>query len=544
MAISRNTKNLQLKVWGTNLPNTYGQEYLQSINGDIQNSSFKLIDDWAGTVNAIIGTSPFSTEAKTLTSAINELHTRTSSLEDNYIKDIKVNGKKLNKTDNNVNLTIPTKSSEIENDSHIDIETLDDEVKKDAISFGDTVQIVKEVVRDENGHVIQVKSINSTFPLISASEINVGNGNAVTSISVNNGVIRGLKEQTFLTENDFNNKEQLAKIGEDANGNFTYNGNVISGGSGETVKVKVDDRDIYVPTDGIITIPNYPRLCADGVVEGGQYYDFHVPGTSSDHDGRIYVDNTDENKIKIEDSIGKYAINEEIKNLKDKNLPKFYTKSITQINNNFTANTEISTVFKAMEDNSIAIYSVDASNTIYPSSSGLCKIIKCNLSRNSFEFTSCLGQKYYGVYHEETYGTDNGFSGWKLIPNIDREVVAFELAEGFTAISSTKSNHSVEKVGGWATLRCNFTKDSGMVTDNDVIGTIPSGYRPKYEISTLVRAIYVADVTSTTYDTMHMAQVIVRATGKVQLHRVCNSGSDTSNYNFNRAYITISYPVA
>lgn len=327
MAISRNTKNLQLKVWGTKLPNTYGEEYLQSINGDTQNSSFKLIDDWAGTVNAIIGTSPFATSSQTLTSAINELHTRTNSLEDSYIKNIKVNGTNLNKVDNSVSFTIPTKTSEIENDSHIDIETNTDISNKNAISFGDSINIVEEVIRDENGHVTQVKSVNSTFPLISTSEIDIGDGNAVTSITVNNGVIRGLKEKTFATIEDLNNsvghthdnKEYLDKIGEDTDGSFTYNGNKISGGGTGDIDIKLNDK-IYSTVDGSVTLPNLLELHDNGVVEGGQYLDFHVNGTNEDYDARIYYDDTTGNFTIIDDR-GSHAVNKELSYLLDTHFP-------------------------------------------------------------------------------------------------------------------------------------------------------------------------------------------------------------------------------
>lgn len=40
---------------------------------------------------------------------------------------------------------------------------------------------------------------------------------------------------TGLLRASFTNKTQLNKIGEDSNGNFTYNGSVISGGSQETI---------------------------------------------------------------------------------------------------------------------------------------------------------------------------------------------------------------------------------------------------------------------------------------------------------------------
>lgn len=40
---------------------------------------------------------------------------------------------------------------------------------------------------------------------------------------------------TGLLRASFTNKTQLDKVGEDSNGNFTYNGSTISGGSQETI---------------------------------------------------------------------------------------------------------------------------------------------------------------------------------------------------------------------------------------------------------------------------------------------------------------------
>lgn len=235
-----------------------------------------------------------------------------------------------------------------------------------------------------------------------------------------------------------------------------------------------------------------------------------------------------------------------IKKLNDlNNGVKFYTE-LSQIDSTFNVSTDISTVFNAMQNNSIAMYQVGVSNTIYPAAYGQCVITKNTSARNSAEFTDTNGKHYKGVFHPTTFSQNNGFSGWELIPNGTRNEVAFELAEGLTAYSTIASTYGccVEKVSGWATLHCSFTKNSGVFSGGEVIGTIPSGYRPKYDISMLVRAFYVTDVTSQTYDTIHMAQVVVRTTGKVQMYITNNSGSDISIYKFNRAFITISYPVA
>ena len=232
-----------------------------------------------------------------------------------------------------------------------------------------------------------------------------------------------------------------------------------------------------------------------------------------------------------------------IKKLNDlNNGVKFYTE-LSQIDSTFNISTDISTVFDAMQDNSIAMYQIGGSNTIYPATYGQCVITKNTSTKNSVEFTDANGKHYKGAFHPTTFSQNNGFSGWELIPNGNREEIAFELAEGFTAYSTITPSYGccIEKVSGWATLHCSFTKDSGEVASGEVIGTVPSGYRPKYDIPVMVRAAYVADGATSTY---HIAQAVVRRGGKVQLYLTSNSGSDTSTYKFNRAFIIISYPVA
>ena len=235
-----------------------------------------------------------------------------------------------------------------------------------------------------------------------------------------------------------------------------------------------------------------------------------------------------------------------IKKLNDlNNGVKFYTE-LSQIDSTFNISTDISTVFDAMQDNSIAMYQIGGSNTNYPATYGQCVITKNTSVRNSAEFADTNGKHYKGAFHPTTFSQNNGFSGWALIPNGNREEVAFVLATGLTAYSTITPTYGccIEKVSGWATLHCSFTKNSGVFSGGEVIGTIPSGYRPKYDITMLVRAFYVTDVTSQTHDTIHIAQVVVRTTGKVQMYTSNNSGSDISIYKFNRAFITISYPVA
>lgn len=316
-----------------NNKNLYGKEYLQSINGNTSSSALRIIDNWMNTINAMMGTFALDTSNKTVTGAINELKSKS----DKQIENVKINGSRIDKQNNEVDINIPTKTSEIENDSHIEVEKIDDVISRETISFGDSIEIVTKVNRDENGHVLNIESKNSAFPIISTSDINVGSGNAVTSITVNNGVIRGMKEETFATKESVDNIpthtniEQLNKIGENENGQPTYNGQVIGGGGGGgtgTVDSIAVNGTNYTPTDGVVTLPNYPTTADDvnalnkydastvgsgDTWEIGQYLDMHINGNDTDYDARLYVG--ENSSLYITDSIGTYSINANIKNL-------------------------------------------------------------------------------------------------------------------------------------------------------------------------------------------------------------------------------------
>lgn len=317
-----------------NNKNLYGKEYLQSINGNTSSSALRIIDNWMNTINAMMGTFALDTSNKTVTGAINELKSKS----DKQIENVKINGSRIDKQNNEVDINIPTKTSEIENDSHIEVEKIDDVISRETISFGDSIEIVTKVNRDENGHVLNIESKNSAFPIISTSDINVGSGNAVTSITVNNGVIRGMKEETFATKESVDNIpthsniEQLNKIGENENGQPTYNGQVIGGGGGGGGTGTVDSITVngtnYTPTDGVVTLPNYPTTANDvnalnkydastvgsgATWEIGQYLDMHINGNDTDFDVRLYIG--ENSSLYITDSIGNYCINENIKNL-------------------------------------------------------------------------------------------------------------------------------------------------------------------------------------------------------------------------------------
>lgn len=311
-----------------NNKNLYGKEYLQSINGNTSSSALRIIDNWMNTINAMMGTFALDTSNKTVTGAINELKSKS----DKQIENVKINGSRIDKQNNEVDINIPTKTSEIENDSHIEVEKIDDVISREAISFGDSIEIVTNVNRDENGHVINIERKNSTFPIVSTSDVNVGSGNAVTSITVNNGVIRGMKEETFATKESVDNIpthtniEQLNKIGENDGGQMTYNGSVV-GGTGNVDGITVNGTN-YTPTDGVVTLPNYPTTANDinalnkydsstvdsgEVWEIGQYLDMHINGNDTDYDVRLRVG--EDSRLYITDSIGNYCINENIKNL-------------------------------------------------------------------------------------------------------------------------------------------------------------------------------------------------------------------------------------
>ena len=196
--MSQKTKN-GFELWTVdevkNNKNLYGKEYLQSINGNTSSSALRIIDDWMNTINAMMGRFALNTDDKTVTGAINELKIKS----DKQIENVSVNGTILEKQNNKVNITVPTKTSDITNDSHINIVTTEDIVDTTAIGFGDTIDVITEVNRDENGHVENIKTVKSTFPIVTTNPNITGNGNAITGLDVNNGIINLKKEETFAT---------------------------------------------------------------------------------------------------------------------------------------------------------------------------------------------------------------------------------------------------------------------------------------------------------------------------------------------------------
>lgn len=178
-----------------------GEEALLSVWGDsLENiSSLRIIHNYMVAKDKLLGTDTLETINKTITGAINELNRKTSI----NIRTIKVNDNPVENLDGVVNLEIPTKTSEIENDSHIDIETNTDIVDTTDIGFGDTINIITEVNRDENGHVQNIKTVKSTLPVVTTNTEITGNGNALTSLDVNNGIINLKKEETFATKSEF-----------------------------------------------------------------------------------------------------------------------------------------------------------------------------------------------------------------------------------------------------------------------------------------------------------------------------------------------------
>lgn len=91
---------------------------------------------------------------------------------------------------------------------------------------------------------------------------------------------------------------------------------------------------------------------------------------------------------------------------------KFYT-SLTQINSSFTISTSITDIYLSMKDNSIAMFLIGGTNTVYPAQFGQCIIYKSTTNRDSIEFTDATtGKKYIGTCHVNYTG---GFSGWDQI---------------------------------------------------------------------------------------------------------------------------------
>ena len=283
--MSQKTKN-GFELWTVdevkNNKNLYGKEYLQSINGNTSSSALRIIDDWMNTINAMMGRFALNTDNKTVTGAINELKIKS----DKQIENVSVNGTILEKQNNKVNITVPTKTSDITNDSHINIVTTEDIVDTTAIGFGDTITVITEVNRDDNGHVENIKTIKSTFPIVTTNPNITGNGNAVTSLDVNNGIINLKKEETFATTEShtatilsgFTGSVKATKIGNVV----LVNGSVSSNGGGNSIcylpasfhPTEQVEISITVKSDGYYTINVY--VGTDGCIKVSDFY----PGES------------------------------------------------------------------------------------------------------------------------------------------------------------------------------------------------------------------------------------------------------------------------
>ncbi len=91
------------------------------------------------------------------------------------------------------------------------------------------------------------------------------------------------------------------------------------------------------------------------------------------------------------------ANTEAIENIDLSQYTKTY-KSLTEINPTFTESTPIKDVILAMEDNSMAMYSVGGG--VYPSTWGVCTIDKTNIARNKVEYYAInLNVTYTTSYH-------------------------------------------------------------------------------------------------------------------------------------------------
>lgn len=91
---------------------------------------------------------------------------------------------------------------------------------------------------------------------------------------------------------------------------------------------------------------------------------------------------------------------------------KFYT-SISQINSAYTITTSIVDVYTTMSGNSIAMYLVGGTTSVYPAQFGQCIIFKSASNRDMVLFTdSTTGKVYKGTCH---VSFTSGFSGWTEI---------------------------------------------------------------------------------------------------------------------------------
>ena len=107
--------------------------------------------------------------------------------------------------------------------------------------------------------------------------------------------------------------------------------------------------------------------------------------------------------------------------LKESSFARVF-KSLTEINSVFTGDTAIPTVYDAMPNNSIAIFSIGTISGAYPEQEGTCEICKVDDFRGYLRYTKKIWNNTTNVnmYFGTLLGTSGGasrWSGWKQVIN-------------------------------------------------------------------------------------------------------------------------------
>jgi hypothetical protein len=146
----------------------------------------------------------------------------------------------------------------------------------------------------------------------------------------------------------------------------------------------------------------------------------------------------------------------------------------------------------AMADSSILILFVNAGTganpnnpTEYPVKTGTLTIVKSNMARVYIDFSGSgnaivsVNERWIASYYDSASADPPIFSGWKKIATVEASIEnALPLASGFTVIyNSTYRKNQFNEVSVTGALR----KSSGTLANN-ILATLPAGYRPATEI--------------------------------------------------------------
>lgn len=129
-----------------------------------------------------------------------------------------------------------------------------------------------------------------------------GAGNAITSLSADGNVITATKGSTFLTAQDISGKANKSEIEASVTTNSLTAGSINAKNGSSSIGSKDTKFDsLFVSHINGRTADRFAYVGDDGVMEIGNYLDFHKDGILSNVNGDFTcrIEITDDNKLKV-----------------------------------------------------------------------------------------------------------------------------------------------------------------------------------------------------------------------------------------------------